>query len=232
MANSNLPADKQYLITKGVPSLRRLKELQQIELEHGDELEKDADDGWVETFNIAGKQEQKGIQLEDEEEEVKKGEQKKAVIDLADSDDDEDENMFVEEKVETKQQSTDVKQGTKKVRKYDLSITYDFYTQTPRLWLTGYSEDGTPLTTAQIFEDIAAEQANKTVTMVAHPNTGNKEASIHPCNHAKVMKTIIDTVIANGGQPDVSQSMFVFLKFISSVIPTIQYDFTVDLELD
>ena len=34
----------------------------------------------------------------------------------------------------------------KKVRKYDLSITYDFYTQTPRLWLTGYSEDGNPLT--------------------------------------------------------------------------------------
>jgi ubiquitin-like-conjugating enzyme ATG3 len=34
----------------------------------------------------------------------------------------------------------------KKVRKYDLSITYDFYTQTPRLWLTGFSEDGTPLT--------------------------------------------------------------------------------------
>ena len=46
------------------------------------------------------------------------------------------------------------------------------------------------------------------------------------------MKTIIDTVVANGGQPDVQQSMFVFLKFISSVVPTIQYDFTVDLELD
>jgi len=30
----------------------------------------------------------------------------------------------------------------KQVRKYDLSITYDFYTQTPRLWLTGYSETG------------------------------------------------------------------------------------------
>ena len=90
------------------------------------------------------------------------------------------------------------------MRKYDLCITYDFYTQTPRLWLTGYSEDGTPLSTQQIFEDIAAEQANKTVTMVAHPHTGNKEASIHPCNHAKVMKTIIDTVIANGGKPDVS----------------------------
>lgn len=29
-----------------------------------------------------------------------------------------------------------------KNRSYDLSITYDFYYQTPRLWLFGYSEDG------------------------------------------------------------------------------------------
>ena len=29
-----------------------------------------------------------------------------------------------------------------KVRSYDLSITYDFYYQTPRLWLIGYNEDG------------------------------------------------------------------------------------------
>jgi len=46
------------------------------------------------------------------------------------------------------------------------------------------------------------------------------------------MKTIIDTISKNGGEPKVEQSIFVFLKFISSVIPTIQYDFTVDLELD
>jgi hypothetical protein len=26
--------------------------------------------------------------------------------------------------------------------------------------------------------------------------------------------------------------MFVFLKFISSVVPTIEYDFTMDLDLD
>lgn len=35
-----------------------------------------------------------------------------------------------------------------KVRLYDLSITYDTYTCTPRLWLTGYSEAGSPLTHA------------------------------------------------------------------------------------
>jgi len=30
----------------------------------------------------------------------------------------------------------------------------------------------------------------------------------------------------------VHQSLFVFLKFISSVVPTIEYDFTIDLELE
>lgn len=96
----------------------------------------------------------------------------------------------------------------------------------------GYAEDGSPLTGDQTFEDIAAEQAKKTVTMVDHPHTAIKQASIHPCNHAKVMKTINETMIANNGKPCVEECLFVFLKFISSVVPTIQYDFTVDLELE
>ena len=87
------------------------------------------------------------------------------------------------------------------MRKYDLSITYDQYTTTPRLWLTGYSEEGKPLSQEELFQDIAADYAKKTVTMENHPHLGIKQASIHPCNHAKVMKTIIDTIIANGGEP-------------------------------
>ena len=48
-----------------------------------------------------------------------------------------------------------------------------------------------------------ADYANKTVTIENHPHLGIKEASIHPCNHAKVMKKIIDTVQSNGGTPQV-----------------------------
>ena len=40
-----------------------------------------------------------------------------------------------------------------------------------------------------------ADYANKTVTMEPQPHTGQKQISIHPCNHAKVMKKINDTVI-------------------------------------
>ncbi len=38
-----------------------------------------------------------------------------------------------------------------KVRSYDLSITYDFYYQTPRLWLLGYDENGQMLSQEQVF---------------------------------------------------------------------------------
>ena len=61
-----------------------------------------------------------------------------------------------------------------KNRTYDLSITYDFYYQTPRLWLLGYTEDGQVLSENQTFEDIMADYARKTVTMEAHPHLGMK----------------------------------------------------------
>ena len=85
----------------------------------------------------------------------------------------------------------------------------------------GYNEHGQPLSEKEMFEDIMADYANKTVTMESHPHLPLVSASIHPCNHAKVMKKIVDTVIANGGEPQVIQAMFIFLKFISSVVPTI-----------
>ena len=60
--------------------------------------------------------------------------------------------------------------GIVKVRKYDLSITYDFYHQTPRLWLQGYDENGQLLAQEQMFEDIMSDYAKKTVTYEEHPH--------------------------------------------------------------
>lgn len=48
-------------------------------------------------------------------------------------------NIFVTSKYVVMNQQEDT---VHKNRTYDLSITYDFYYQTPRLWLIGYSEDG------------------------------------------------------------------------------------------
>ena len=68
-----------------------------------------------------------------------------------------------------------------KNRTYDLSITYDKYYQTPRVWLYGYDEQNRPLKTEQIYEDISQDHAKKTVTIEPHPHLSLSMASIHPC---------------------------------------------------
>jgi ubiquitin-like-conjugating enzyme ATG3 len=122
-------------------------------------------------------------------------------------------------------------------RTYDLSITYDKYYATPRVFLFGYNEQRQPLTNEQIMDDISADHAHRTVTVEPHPHLGVPHASIHPCRHANVMKKIVDQMQAasarnssekekEGVRIGVDQYLFLFLKFVSSVIPTIEYDYT------
>jgi ubiquitin-like-conjugating enzyme ATG3 len=180
-----------------------------------------------------------------------------------------------------------------KTRTYDLSIVYDKYYQTPRVFLFGYDEYRNPLTAEQIMQDISSDHANKTVDIQTHPHTGLPHASIHPCRHAEVMKRMLDQLLqrevaritnadeaearekekllsarekelsrygnvvrdnssvkgssANGGTSTksileraveaqrqtitVDYYMILFLKFISAVIPTVEYDFTASMNL-
>ena len=193
--------------------------------------------------------------------------------------------------------------GSPKLRTYDLSITYDKYYKTPRLWLFGYDCYGRPLESKEIFQDVLSEYHSKTVTVDPHPLTSVPTCSIHPCKvqlygmgtqlqcrgeaprivydhlifscgpaalpcmggwacklelgfffrsckfstragpptkssiinysvqHAVVMKRVIDDWREQGLVPRHDLALFVFLKFISSVVPTIDYDFTMDIEL-
>lgn len=137
-----------------------------------------------------------------------------------------------------------------KVRTYDLSITYDKYYQTPRVWMMGYesSDSSQPLTGEQMFQDVMSDYANRTVTIDPHPHVTGYHASIHPCQHGAVMKTIVKNLTkaasssesgsddADGSSsssevraPSVEMYLFIFLKFVSSIIPTINYDFTMDV---
>lgn len=76
-----------------------------------------------------------------------------------------------------------------------------------------------------------AEHAKKTVTLETHTHlSGVNQATIHPCEHGAVMKKMLDLKASNGSTPDVGEYLFIFLKLISSVIPTIQYDFTADVD--
>ncbi|KAJ7077283.1 autophagocytosis associated protein [Mycena belliarum] len=162
------------------------------------------------------------------------------------------------------------------VRTYDVMITYDKYYQTPRIWLIGYDENRTPLTPPQIFQDISADHALKTVTIEAFPHSASLQAaSVHPCKHASVMKKVIERMntsvveeqLAQRKSPSASASakdkkkwfgrkvsgtgkddkgkeekdkgeeeevegmrvdfyLVVFLKFIASIVPTIEVDST------
>ncbi|XP_073942276.1 autophagy-related protein 3 [Choristoneura fumiferana] len=114
-----------------------------------------------------------------------------------------------------------------RTRTYDLHITYDKYYQTPRLWIIGYDENRALLGVEAMYEDVSAEHAKRTVTIEAHPHlAGPGMASVHPCRHAEVMKKIIETVTESGGEMGVHSYLIVFLKFVQTVIPTIEYDFT------
>ena len=81
----------------------------------------------------------------------------------------ETDNIFEQEEYKQEPASQAQNSATLRVRQYDLSITYDYYHRTPRLWLQGYSEDGNLLTQNEMFQDIMADYAKKTVTFEAHP---------------------------------------------------------------
>ncbi|KAL0400951.1 UNVERIFIED_CONTAM: Autophagy-related protein 3 [Sesamum latifolium] len=118
-----------------------------------------------------------------------------------------------------------------RTRTYDVSITYDKYYQTPRVWLTGYDESRMLLQPELVLEDVSQDHARKTVTIEDHPHLPGKHASVHPCRHGAVMKKIIDVLMSRGVEPEVDKYLFLFLKFVASVIPTIEYDYTMDFDL-
>ena len=86
------------------------------------------------------------------------------------------------------------------------------------------------------MEDVMSDYANRTVTIDPHPHIKGIHASIHPCQHGAVMKTIVKNLSQESSEgngeiksPSVEMYIFIFLKFVSSIIPTITYDFTMDV---
>jgi len=179
-----------------------------------------------------------------------------------DMDNYEDEDILIDEDVadaginsnSTNSNNNGTNSSILKTRTYDISITYDKYYQVPRVWMIGRDEQDQPLTSTQMMEDVISDYANKTVTMEIHPHGSAQcpQASIHPCQHANVMKAIVKNLVkgssgtknktgsngdtnnngTNDGLPSVEMYLFIFLKFVSSMIPTINYDFTMEVTAD
>jgi ubiquitin-like-conjugating enzyme ATG3 len=243
-----LPADKQYLVTRHVPCQNRVASMEQtLNLQAGDDEESD----WL-VSHIVAQTEEKDVgddfDILDETGEVVvnvEEEQKPAATvgnaeeedEYADMADYEDDNVIADDAAALPAAPTEDDDNLIKVRTYDLSITYDKYYQTPRVWMVGKSAEGQPLTGQEMMEDVITDYANKTVTIEGHPHVAGPHASIHPCQHAKVMKAIVRNLIKGSGQdgdegPSVEVYIFIFLKFVSSMIPTINYDFTMDVMAD
>ncbi|VDD74529.1 unnamed protein product [Mesocestoides corti] len=130
--------------------------------------------------------------------------------------------------------------GILQTRTYDLYITYDKYYQTARFFLTGYDEQHRPLSDAQMYEDFSQDHAKKTITTESHPHlSGAPMPSIHPCRQAELMKKLMDMIESSASaegegpreQLGVHQYLIVFLKFVQTVIPTIEYDFTQNFKI-
>nr|GMC65767.1 autophagy-related protein 3 [Ipomoea batatas]GMC65771.1 autophagy-related protein 3 [Ipomoea batatas] len=246
---SYLPADKQYLITRNVPCLRRASSVEEEYEAAGGEvlIDNDDNDGWLATHGKP--RENKREEEEDlpsiETLEISKknaiqsipsyfgGDEEEDIPDMGDF---EDADNLIESDPGTLQNTYLVANEPEddnilRTRTYDVSITYDKYYQTPRVWLTGYDESRMLLQPELVLEDVSQDHARKTVTIEDHPHLPGKHASIHPCRHGAVMKKIIDVLMSRGVEPEVHKYLFLFLKFMASVIPTIEYDYTMDFDL-
>ncbi|XP_047942377.1 autophagy-related protein 3 isoform X3 [Salvia hispanica] len=213
---SYLPQDKQFLITRNVPCLRRAASIgEEYEAAGGEVLVDNEDnDGWLATH----------------------GKPKGEEDDIPDMEEFDEADNVVENDPATLQTTYLVAHepdddNILRTRTYDVSITYDKYYQTPRVWLTGYDESRMLLQPELVLEDVSQDHARKTVTIEDHPHLPGKHASVHPCRHGAVMKKIIDVLMSRGVEPEVDKYLFLFLKFMASLIPTIEYDYTIDFDL-
>ncbi|KAH9647809.1 Autophagy-related protein 3 [Citrus sinensis] len=251
---SYLPADKQFLITRNVPCLRRAASVEEEYEGAGGEIlvDNEDNDGWLATH---GKPKAKCDEDEDdnlpsmEAVEISKNNNVRAISTYFGGEEEEEED--IPDMAEYNEPDSIIENETDpatlpstylvahepdddnilRTRTYDISITYDKYYQTPRVWLTGYDESRMLLKTELILEDVSQDHARKTVTIEDHPHLTGKHASIHPCRHGAVMKKIIDVLVSRGVEPEVDKYLFLFLKFVASVIPTIEYDYTMDFDL-
>ena len=99
-------------------------------------------------------------------------------------------------------------QNVTKTRTYDLSITYDKYYQTPRVWLQGYDESLAALTGDEMFQDVMSDYVKRTVTIEKHPHHPLAlNISIHPCQHGAVMKNIVENMTKGDGTVAVEKYM-------------------------
>mmetsp|Transcript_1782 Transcript_1782/g.4551 ORF Transcript_1782/g.4551 Transcript_1782/m.4551 type:complete len:325 (-) Transcript_1782:125-1099(-) len=249
----HLPADKQFLVTRSVPCLRRAKALAGSPTGAPIADDMTDEDGWTSTpaaplaeaqsaqakaagLASAGASQAASASVYDHTNLTSSSAAGTADDDIPNMEEFEQDDLVDEDDdaalaVGTMSLDDPPADNIVRTRTYDISITYDKYYRCPRVWMYGYTEARQPLTAEQVLEDVSAEHANKTCTMEPHPNLEHGVfASIHPCRHAEVMKKLCEQLESGGSQCRTDQYLFLFLKFISTVIPTIEYDYTMSFQ--
>lgn len=261
-----LPADKQYLVTQHVPSHARASAFTSNGAEADDEEEVEDENGWVSTGGKQPHRAEPGAGKSDTPQPSSSSEPQEIVdIDLEEEelDDDDDDTYRQQQRHDNGSSNTQ-----NPPRTYNLYITYSTSYRVPKVYLSGFNDDGGPLTPNEMFDDIVADYKDKTVTIERAPFEEDLTLiSIHPCKHSSVMKVLLDraenrlknkqdadeleiskglaqTGLAESTEEEgweqiakdestendvairVDQYLVIFLKFISSVTPGIEHDFT------
>jgi ubiquitin-like-conjugating enzyme ATG3 len=147
-----LPPNKQYLTTSGVPCYQRVSSLNSTELV--EDVEKGDDNaGKEDNFVDLGAE----ASISDEWANVKDYAKHDSSTQPTNSSSSasaevEEEYLDMEEEGLALDEASTQQTNVVRARRYDVSITYDNYYRTPRIWLYGYAENGAPLRTEAVFE--------------------------------------------------------------------------------
>ena len=191
---SYLPPEKQFLVTRGVPCHRRLDEgFKTADGERNIQGESDeGDEGWLATGGDKKiESTEKDVRTLDGSGNIHSSEHEDQEEEIPDIEDEEDDSEAI---IRDKNAGSSTRTP---LRTYNLYITYTPYYRTPRFYLSGYQgASNQPLDPKLMMEDIMGDYKDKTVTLEDFPffdaSQTVKMASIHPCRHASVMKSLLD----------------------------------------
>jgi len=227
---SHLPKDQQYLITRNVPCYQRAAAVTGVADQTEALIDIDGEESWLapERCGPAGAAADDDIPtIGEDPRPAAQEEEDDSIPDIDDLELADDEADQAALPAEGRMQSATEPDNIRRTRTYDIMITYDKYHAVPSIWLVGYDEDRQPLKPQQIMEDISSDHARKTATVDRFPHARISAVGIHPCKHADTMKRLCEMHSAGGGKSlQVDHYMVLFLKFIASVVPTIEYDYT------
>ncbi len=106
-------------------------------------------------------------------------------------------------------------------RTFEVSIVYDRYYRTPRVFLSGTNYEGKRLAPETVLSYVSPQHANKTITIELHPHLNELCVSIHPCMHPQTMKRFINDYLQRQEEFHLKMYMSLFLQFISCIVPTL-----------